>query len=545
MKEVVVSFEELEPRSELFYLFLKAYVLINKGNLPLIKIYTGETPSDEEREEAFQLYVEGEKFSEANNLLSMQTGCLRNCLAHYYLKGELDLALETAKKIVKLSKEKGSKRLIVWALNRLANAHSLRGEYKDFYEISKERLRICEEIDLKLGIVYSYANLGYYYLLNGEYDEALEYYEKAYEIIKTFKRKISEAWFLRSIGYLYLLKGELDKALGYYEKVFPVFKENQPQGWFAIFGELAEIFIQKGYLDKALEYLDQLAPMYKKFGNKFGISEVLTKQGQIYWHKGMKEKALISIQEGFKIRQQIDNKNLIANSLSYLIQFNVELNHLEAAKKFLETLDIINKEVKEKEVSQNHKFSEALILKSSSDLRDRLKAEVLFEHLIEEDVSYPVLIQTLMHLCDLLLLEMKETDDSKVLEKINKHISKLQELSEKNNSHILLVETIRLRAQLALIEFDIDNARALLLKAQSIAQENGFERLVLDLLQQQEKLTKQSIELRNLEKTSSTISERMTVIDINDTVTSIKRTSITETVKKEEEVSKKLFSIQI
>ena len=118
-------------------------------------------------------------------------------------------------------------------------------------------------------------------------------------------------------------------------------------------------------------------------------------------------------------------------------------------------------------------------------------------------------------------------------------------MAEKNNSHLLHVETIRLNAQLALLEFDIDNARALLLKALNLAQENNFERLVLDLLQQQEKLTKQSIELRNLEKTSSTISQRMSVIEINDTVSSIKRTSITETVKKEEEVSKKLFSIQI
>ena len=96
-----------------------------------------------------------------------------------------------------------------------------------------------------------------------------------------------------------------------------------------------------------------------------------------------------------------------------------------------------------------------------------------------------------------------------------------------------------------MIEFDIDEARTLLLKAQNMAQEYGFERLVLNLLKQQEKLTKQSIELRNLEKTSSTISERMKVIEINDTVSSLKRTSITETVKKEEEVSKKLFSIQI
>ena len=84
-----------------------------------------------------------------------------------------------------------------------------------------------------------------------------------------------------------------------------------------------------------------------------------------------------------------------------------------------------------------------------------------------------------------------------------------------------------------------------LAEAKLRVQENKFDRLVLDILQQQEKLTKQSIELRNLEKTTSTISQRMTVVEFDEIVSSIKRTSITETVKKDDEVSKKLFSIQI
>ena len=283
----------------------------------------------------------------------------------------------------------------------------------------------------------------------------------------------------------------------------------------------------------------------KSFQHQSGMSDVLTEQGLIFWQKGMKEQALSSMQEGLEIRQKIDYKELIATSLSYLIQFNVELNSLETAKKYFESLELINEEVKTKKISQLCNFSEALILKRSSDLRDRMKAEVLFDQLIKGDVSYSVLVQVLLNLCDLLILEMKETDDSKILEKIYKHVNKLQEMAKKNNSHLLNVETLRLNAQLALLEFDIDNARTLLLKALNIAQKNNFDRLVLGLLQQQEKLTKQSIELKNLERTTSTISQRMSVIDLNGTVSSIKKTSITETVKKDEEISKKLFSIQI
>ena len=142
MKDAVKYFDEIEPRSELFYLLLKALILINKGNLPFIKIYTGKTPSDEEREEAFQLWIEGEKFSEKHNLPSMQTGFLRNMQSIHITNGELELALELGKKMATVAKEKGSKRMILWALSLLAGTYYSTGEYKQFYEIHKERLRI-------------------------------------------------------------------------------------------------------------------------------------------------------------------------------------------------------------------------------------------------------------------------------------------------------------------------------------------------------------------------------------------------------------------
>ena len=545
IKEVLISFEELEPRTELFYLGLKARILIHKGLILYIKTYVGESLSDEEREEAYQYWTEGEKFCGINNLYFPQITCLGNISTVHYYRGELDLALETSQKSVAIAKELGNKILIGLTLYSLAETYYEKGDYKRFYEITKERLLIYEELEDKRFVAGTLSQLGQYYSIIGEYDEALENYESSLEVAKNLKRENWTAFLQQNIGYVYFLKGEFEKALEFYGKAYPVLKENQPQSWFSILSDLAKINVQKGELDEALEYLDQLMTIHEGFQNQIGISDVLSEQGVIYWQKGMKEQALSSMQDGLEIRKKIDNKDLIVTSLSYLIQFNVELNNLEGARKYFESLVLINKETKIKQVSQNYKFSEALILKTSSDLRDRLKAEVLFEQLIEEDISYSLLVQVLLNLCDLLILEMKETNDPKVLEKIYKNVNKLQEMAEKNNSHLLQVETIRMNAQLALLEFDIDNARALLLKALNIAQKNNFDRLVLDLLSQQEKLTKQSIELRNLEKTSSTISQRMTVVDLNSTVSSIKRTSITETVKKEEHVSKKLFSIQI
>ena len=543
--EIIPMFDELEPSKDLDYLKRKALIFTFKGIVPLLRVYSGEGATEEELERGFQTLIEGEKFCEKNNLPIYQLTILTNIGFILTNRGELDSALEISQKVVDLCKGAKNKLAIAHSLDYLAQSYYQKTDYKKFYELSKERLVIAEELKNRGMVANSYNNIGHYYLVIGEYDEALNNYNRSLETYQALNNGNAIASTQHNCGYVYFLKGVFDKALEFYDKAYPVLKENQPQGWYEILSGFADVYIQKGELDKALEYLNQLMTIHKGLQNLLGISSVLSEQGKIYWQKGMKEQALSFIQESLEIRQKIGNKALVAASLSYLIQFNVELNNIEKAKKYFESLDLINKEIKNKHVSQYHKYSEALILKTSSNLRDRIKAELLFEQLVEEDILYPVLIQVLLHLCDILLLEMKETNEPEVLKKIYKQVNKLQELSEKNKSHVLLVETLKLKAQLALLEFDVESARNLLLKALNIAQENGLDRLVLDLLKQQEDLTKQSIDLKNLEQISSPLSHRMSVVKLEDTVEEIKKTSLTKTISREVEVSKKLFSIQI
>jgi tetratricopeptide (TPR) repeat protein len=543
--ETIPMFDELEPSKDLDYLISKAQIFTFKGIIPLLITYSGARAPEEELAKGFQILIEGEKFCEKNNLLIYQLTFLMNIVFILTNRGELDSALEISQKMVVLCKRTKNKFAISFSLKFLAHTYYQKNDYKKFYELSKERLVIAEELEIRGMIAETYSNIGLYYLVIGEYDDALNYYDRSLEIYRNINRAIAIAVTQEKCGYAYFLKGDFNKALEFYNKAYPVLKESQPQGWYDILSGFAAVYIQKGELDGALEYLDQLMTLHKGLQNLLGVSSVLSEQGLIYWQKGMKDQALSFIHESLELRQKIGNNVLVAASLSYLIQFSVELNNIEEAKRYFKSLDHINTEIKNKHISQNHKFSEALILKTSSNLRDRIKAELLFEQLVEEDVLYPVLIQVLLQLCDILLVEMKETNDPDVLEKIYKHVNKLQELSEKNKSQFLLVETLRLKAQMALLEFDVENARTLLLKAQNTAQENGLDRLVLDLLKQQEDLTKQSIELKNLEQTSSSISHRMSVVKLEDTVENIKKNSLTKTVSREQEVSKKLFSIKI
>ncbi len=537
-------FNELEPTNNIFYIRLKAKNYIYESMIPFLQTYVGKIATEEEKIKGFQLIQEGEKFCEKNNLKVYQISCLNNISTIQYWLGDLEGSLKTKLKLVETAKSVGNKLYYAFTLNILAEAYSSMNDYKKSYDLHKERLVIVEELGIKSMIAKSYRNIGSYSLTIGDFDEALDYYYRSLKIYQDLENIIGVAFTQQYCGYAFFLKGNFEKALEYYDQAFPVLEEKKPQSWRIILSDIASILMQIGELDKALEYLEKLMTINKGLQDQHGISLVLSEQGKIYWQKGMKEQGLDLIERSLEIRRKIGDKAREAASLSYLIQFNIELNNVEVAKKYFKDLDLINKEISNIHVNQYHKFSEALILKTSANNRDRIKAELLFEQLIEEEASYPVLVQVLLHLCELLLVDMRKTSNTDLLEKINKYVDMLQDLSDKNNSHILLVETLGLRAQLSLLEFDVETARSILLKAQTIAQENGLDGFVLDLLKQQEDLTKQSIKLRELEQTQSPISSRMSVVKLEDTVVNIQKASLAKTVSREE-VSKKLLSIQI
>lgn len=443
-----------------------------------------------------------------------------------------------------VAKSTGNKLFYASTLSGLAYSYYSLNNYKKYYDILKEKLIIVEELEIKSMTASTYLDIGLYYLIIGDNEEALVSYNKSLEIYKNQGKKISIAFVQKQCGYAYFLMGNFEEALEYYDKAFSVLNEARPQTWRFILSDLADVLIQVGDFDKALEYLEQLMPIHVGLNDQHGISMVLTGQGMIYWQKGMKEKGLELIEKSLEIRSKIGDKPREAASLSYLIKFNVELGNVTKAKDYFESLNLINNEIDNEHVKQNHKFSEALILKESSNSRDRIKAELLFEQLIEEEAIYPVLVEVLLNLCELLLTDLKETSNPDSLVKINTYVNKLQEISTKNKSHFLLIETLGLKAQLALVELDIETAKNLLLKAQTIAQENGLDKSVLDLLKQQETLTKQSMELKKMDQTKTTISSRMSVVKLEKTVDSIKKASLTKTVSREE-VNRKLLSIQI
>ena len=105
-----------------------------------------------------------------------------------------------------------------------------------------------------------------------------------------------------------------------------------------------------------------------------------------------------------------------------------------------------------------------------------MKAKNLLKSIInEKDVEYDIVENTILNLCDLLLIELKLSEDKDIIEELKFLINKLQEVGIRELTYPLLVQTYWLQSQISLLELNAEEAQRLYTKAQTMAEEKNLE----------------------------------------------------------------------
>jgi hypothetical protein len=246
----------------------------------------------------------------------------------------------------------------------------------------------------------------------------------------------------------------------------------------------------------------------------------------IYWQKGEQERAILEAKKSLKLFVKIENYLWIGNVLSELIFFTAERFDIEAANDYLKRLEQIVDNTKDRVLKQRFNFSEAIILSKSEKERDRMKGTVLFENLLREELDYAFHVQILLSLSELLIIDLGKTGDKEILTKLQKYILELYSLATKNNSYLLIVETLLLQSKLALVELDIKKAQQLLEQANKIADDKGLKRLITIIAQEKESFNNVKEKLQKFDK-EDPLDKKIEVINFEKRINSIKKVSTT------------------
>jgi tetratricopeptide (TPR) repeat protein len=399
-------------------------------------------------------------------------------IIHWY-KGDNDQALEYLEENLRINESLEEKDGLFGALNNLGLVFWTKGELDKAAEYYNESLVISEELKDDEGIATVLNNLANLSSSRGELEQALGYLQRSLEIREKLAVKQDIGRSFINIGVIHRLKGDLDQAIGYYNKSLAILEHLSIGHDFALaLNNLGDIYSLKGDIDIALEFFQRSLLIYDEIGVKEGIALALSNMGECYERKGNPDNAFECYQRSLLISEDMGNTRLISVVLSYLVGLALDNDDLNVAKDYLSKIEQIDAQSDSASSNQRYRVSKALILKKSQRTRDRVKAEEILEKIIEEDVTDHVLTtEAMIHLCDLLLLELKATRAEEVFEKVNELTQQLITIAQEQASHPLVVETYMLQSKLALIDFEVNKAQGLMNEAKSLADEKGLQRL--------------------------------------------------------------------
>ena len=285
----------------------------------------------------------------------------------------------------------------------------------------------------------------------------------------------------------------------------------------------------KGELDRGIRNYEQSLVLFKELNNKNRLAWVLNNVSRIYRIGGEFERALESIGQSMALHRELGKLRMLADNYDYLIQILIDKGDFERAQISLHQMEQMKNQLKDEEINSTYLYDKALVLKTSLRARDRGKAEeILTQFLEDENLDFESRYTTLLTLCELLLTELRITNDQGVLDELNQFLRQLLDLAEKSHSYWLKGETYLLQAKLALISLNLKEARRLLTQGQQVAEKYGLKLLAIKISNEHDELLKQLAIWENLEKSEATLTERLKLARINEQMDDMLRKRVVE-----------------
>ncbi|MHA2307560.1 MAG: hypothetical protein ACXACU_19440, partial [Candidatus Hodarchaeales archaeon] len=276
----------------------------------------------------------------------------------------------------------------------------------------------------------------------------------------------------------------------------------------------------KGELELAIDYNEQARKIYDKIKNPGGIAGVNLNAGFTSRLKGNLDQALNYYK---KTLLMYDEYGMFLNQKGYIyfsiIRTYADIGSLKEAKKYLTDLKPLVEKTNNKLQKRWYQLSEALVLKISSNLRDRFKAENILKKIVESKIHTRNFIYiATSHLCDLLLMELRRTNDLNILNELNPLIINFSNNAKYQESYWHLADSKILQAKLALIQMNLGEARKLLTDAQEIADEHDLGILAQKISNEHDNLLNQLSQWEKFKEDDVPVSKRIELSSFDDVI---------------------------
>jgi len=454
--------------------------------------------------------------------LTSEIHCILNNYQEYY---------EMAEKGIKFSKKIDKSIEVVDALLRMGRILISMGKNKEsivYLEESSEILSDLTQVSEKdrkrrMGLILSYKGIRLYNI--GESIKANEIFNDAIDLLKKWDSKANLVTAYAFYGNSFRLIGEINKSQIILSKSQKICENNESPVYnlpklMNLLG-FGSLHFFKGEIQLGLEYTKKGMLLARKYNYPRLVLVGLNNLGDMYQKLGEMEQAIKYFKEALPIAENFGRNYLVI--LGNFIYIYINMGDITKAKQALHKIkQISEKEKDNKFTNQFYRFCKAILMQTSKRTRDLGVAQVIFKDIAQEELLHIEITQkAILHLCEMLLEEFKETKNMEVIEEFSTFLNRLQITAERHHAYLILAETYLLEAKLSMINFDLKKARHSLTKAQQIAEKYGLGMLAIKISNEHDKLI-QNLEIWDkMKKENVPISERLEKIDINDQISTM------------------------
>jgi tetratricopeptide (TPR) repeat protein len=355
-----------------------------------------------------------------------------------------------------------------------------------------------------------YNEAGNIYEKLGDYSNSLKYYQKALEIRESVGNQLEVALSLNNLGVVSINKGELDQSIKYFLASLEIYKKMKVKSSIArAYNNLGYVYDIKNDLDQAQQYLEMSLALNTQIGNKFLIMNNLNNLAKVFLKKGEIEEAKQILNKSLNMNSE--EKNVLVDSEARMIYIFLafDMNDQELALEHFRYLEEI--ESTNRQISFRKKFTKAIMLRFSNRIISQAQAQKLFYEIIEEEeVPHDFKTMSLVHLSELLLNELKVSEEIQDVLSDLIEVSKLLTLiAEKQSNYSLVIQSLFLQSKLSLLHNDLETARNYLIEASEMAKEKDLMGLYEKAKKQMEELSEEVTKWTHLLKDNVKIIDKL------------------------------------
>ncbi|MHA2165554.1 MAG: tetratricopeptide repeat protein [Candidatus Hodarchaeales archaeon] len=385
-------------------------------------------------------------------------------------------------------------------------------------------LKIFQELGNKFYSAFCYTNIGGFLSQKGDFNQAIETSLKGLTLFQELGHPNMISYALGNTSNIYMFKGEKDRALDYCLQKLAIDKE-QRNKWNLMntYDIIGKIYLDKDEFEQAYKCFQQLLELAQELGHKDKIANYFYHTGFILWQRGDLDQALINMEKSHTLRQEQGMEFFWENFR--LVCLTLEKNSLGKANEYLGRLRQLNEQTEDEFINQTYQTAMALVLKASPRIKDKVKAQELFqENLERKQIFFTLTELNMMNLCELRLDELKAYNEPSVLEEAKTLVTKLYASAQNQQSFSSVVRALSLQTKLTLIEGNLPLAVKLLNQALLTAEENNLGLLIKQVTAEIQQLEKQSDTWKQFIETNAPYEERIEYARVTDYLKSAKRT---------------------